>query len=134
MPAITKTKAFAVYGTKCRNVRWSWSAVSDDGKTVVLVFWKDRAPGGLDSYSDWGWAGTRVVEAVGNRYRKEHIQHAINKLGGIVRVVWAEAVDPNANPRRVKRWRALPDVTMKITDFDPDTGQWKAERVHEQND
>ena len=36
-----KVAAFAHFGAKGKNVRWSWSAKSADGKTVVMTLWKD---------------------------------------------------------------------------------------------
>ncbi|MBF9234617.1 hypothetical protein [Microvirga alba] len=33
--------AFAYFGAAGRNPRWSWSARSPDGKTVVVTMWKD---------------------------------------------------------------------------------------------
>ena len=34
-------EAFAQFGVAGRNQRWSWSARSDDGETVVLTLWQD---------------------------------------------------------------------------------------------
>jgi hypothetical protein len=38
---MTHTAAFAHFGTRPRNVQWSWSARSEDGATVVATFWQD---------------------------------------------------------------------------------------------
>src|ERR1019366_2706519 len=34
-------EAFAHFGATGRNQRWSWSARSADGKTVVITLWRD---------------------------------------------------------------------------------------------
>jgi hypothetical protein len=34
-------EAFAHFGAAGKNQRWSWSARSADGRTVVLTVWKD---------------------------------------------------------------------------------------------
>lgn len=35
----SKSEAFASFGAKGINPRWSWSARDEDGKTVVLTLW-----------------------------------------------------------------------------------------------
>jgi hypothetical protein len=41
MKSMSLTAAFAHFGTRPANPRWSWSAVSEDGGTVVLALWRD---------------------------------------------------------------------------------------------
>src|SRR5215213_6882171 len=38
----THTAAFAHFGTKPRNVQWSWSARNEATKTVVVTLWQDE--------------------------------------------------------------------------------------------
>jgi len=38
----TRADAFAYFGAQGKNPRWSWSARSADGKTVVLTMWQDE--------------------------------------------------------------------------------------------
>jgi len=35
-------KAFAHFNATARSKRWSWTARSADGKTVVITLWEDR--------------------------------------------------------------------------------------------
>jgi hypothetical protein len=38
----TLTEAFAHLGADRKNMRWSWSARTRDGKAVVVALWADR--------------------------------------------------------------------------------------------
>jgi hypothetical protein len=37
----SKTEAFAHYDVEMENTRWSWSGVSEDGRSAVVVLWAD---------------------------------------------------------------------------------------------
>lgn len=129
---MTKEQAYAFYGTRCRNSRWSWSACSDDESVVVLTFWADQFSGPPVhpvTYDDTNWNDPAVAGRLGNRFRKQHIQHAIDHLEREVRVVFAIANNADANPRRGTEWRPLPNLRMRIIDFNPETGEWTAESI-----
>jgi hypothetical protein len=98
----THTAAFAYFGTKPRNVQWSWSARSDDGKTVVVTLWQDEfkrqgnkmvyaRPGNLEE------PDTRP----GHVEMMQNMQWAIDHLDGRVNVITAIAKDKNAKPRSI---------------------------------
>ncbi len=128
----TKTKAFASFGTVCKNHRWSWSGRSGDGKTVALTFWTD---GFVDFrarpiiYQDVGWTDPATVNRPGNRERMENIQWALDNLGGLVRVVVAKAKDPLMEPREIDECYPQPNLIMRIASFDDRTGEWSAHSV-----
>lgn len=123
-------KSFATLGTKLGNPRSDWSAVSTDGSKVAISIWRDE----LD-YSD----RTRPVFDCrdhkdiaiwsvyrGNQKRKEHIRHAIEHCEGRFSVVLLTAVDTGVLPREIKDASPL-QMFGVVTDFDPDTGGFRAE-------
>ena len=130
---MSKTDAFASFGTICKNVRWSWSGRSPDGKTVALTFWKDRFTDFKARpiiYDDTGWDKPELVtSSPGNRERIENIRWALDHLNGEVRVVIATAKDVNVSPREIKDCYPQPNLRMRITDFIEATGEWRAESI-----
>lgn len=123
-----KVKAFAYFGTKLTNVRWSWSARSDDGKTVVLSLWSDRfrwkdKPLRYDGRErvlpdDW-------MSRPGMLERLENLRWARDNCGGLFRVVLAIAVDTNAEPRDIATCFSK-DWVMRITELNEETGEFQA--------
>jgi len=127
----TKKSAFAEYGAVSANPQWSWSARSPDGSTVVLTFWKDRLNFKTNpiSYDDYKWEGYPIEKRPGNSERKKNIRWALDHLDGIVRVVIARAVDTSAVPRRIAECYPQKNLFMRITDFDEETGEFRAVAV-----
>lgn len=129
----TKTEAFRQYGALCANARWSWSGRDANNSVVALTFWTDRFVDFSSRpivYRDQGWGGDADrVNRPGNRERIENIQFAIDLLDGIVHVVMARAVDIDARPRKVELFWPNPKLIMRITEFDPKTGEWAAQSV-----
>jgi hypothetical protein len=123
----THTEAFAHFGTKPRNVQWSWSARSDDGKTVVATLWQDefsRKEGRLV------YERTDVPDNVrrrpGHSELMENFAWAQTHCDGRFKVISAKAKDPNADPRSIDE--CFPTkMTMKLLHFDPATGAFLAE-------
>ena len=129
----TKTAAFAEYNTVCTNTRWSWSGRSRDNHTVALTFWTDRF---IDFktrpivYRDQGWGNeVEKINRPGNRERTENIKFALENLNGLVRVVMAKAKDVNSTPRDIESCWPNAKLVMRITAFDPETGEWAAESL-----
>lgn len=130
MPKMTTlTAAFGHFGATLRNPRWSWSAVSDDGKSVVVTIWDDEVgpDGSVDFFGHP--RRDRWQHQIGNRFRKEDLIYAREKCGGLFRVVRIEAVDPTAKPRAIKNRRADPDAIMKLIKLDERTGEFSARLV-----
>ena len=129
---MTKTAAFAEYGITCKNVRWSWSGRSPDGQRVALTFWEDRFSDLRTKpilYDDTNWIDSSICTKPGNTERIENIRWALDHLNGEVGVVFLKAKDTKAEPRQIIECYARKDMHMRITDFDPDTGEWKAKSV-----
>jgi len=124
-------KSFEELGAKLGNPRADWSAISSDGKIVVISIWgdeldySDRTRPILDcrnhkDISEWS-------AFPGNKLRKHHIEYALNHCDGLFKVVLLRAKDPNALPREIKEAWVWPKMMGNITDFDPKTGAFRAE-------
>jgi hypothetical protein len=124
--------AFGYFGAVPANRQWSWSARSPDGSTVVITWWKDqetRRKGKLvyDTRNDPNLAEWRNRH--GNRDRIRNLAHARDHCGGLFRIVWTKARDPNEPVRQtVERY---PDETlqMRLIELREQTGEFLAEEV-----
>ncbi|NDW05875.1 hypothetical protein [Jiella pacifica] len=130
---MNKTQAFESYGAVFKSVRWSWSAKAPDDSLVVLTFWKDRLvfdkASKSFSYEGMGCDSEDVANRAGNVERRENIRIALEKLDGVVRVVVTVAEDVAARPRKIASVYPLPNVQMKITEFNDKTGEFRARSV-----
>ena len=112
----TQTEAFAYYdGAEAVNVRWGWSAINPAKSVVVLTFWDVSPELNYDKATkpprvtydntqrvyDRHGRQSKWVKHAGNTKRKEHIQHALDHLGGWVRAILCVPVDPNKEPREI---------------------------------
>jgi hypothetical protein len=127
-----KAEAFSHFGVSAKNDRWSWSARSADGKTVVVTFWKDRfdyktnpvsySTFGLDTLPDW-------IDSLGNRERIENLKWARANCDGILRVVITEAIDVRASPRQIANAYPQERLLMKLVALNEATGEFSAVNV-----
>jgi hypothetical protein len=128
----TAKDAFAYFGARKANPRWSWSARSPDGAAVVVTWWKDeieRRDGRLiydcrnhPTLDQWR-------SRVGNRDRIRNLAHARDHCDGLFRIVWAKARDPQERIRKpIERY---PDKTlcMRLVQLNERTGEFLAEEV-----
>jgi len=97
----THTAAFEHFRTKPRNVYWSWSARSEDGKTVVVTLWQDEI-----KRSEKGLVYSRQKGQVsdtrpGMRELMENLAWARDNCEGKVSVIIAIAKNINANERSI---------------------------------
>jgi hypothetical protein len=126
----SRQAAFAHFGAKCRNPRWSWSGRSADGKTVVMTMWEDEIKN-ENGKIVYGSRGRPPDE--GKRHgaveRLENLKWALNHCEGLVRVVVAVARDKTAVPREAESWFPHQELVMKITHLDETTGAFRAENV-----
>ncbi len=128
----TLAKSFSHFGAAGTNPRWSWSARSADGKTVVMTLWDDL----LDysnqpiTYSTVG--AERLPECMdqpGNRERLENLKWARDHCDGMFRVVITRAVDVGAHPREIAECFPQDRLLMRITDLNEETGEFAAVNV-----
>jgi len=125
-------ECFKRYDAKGRNTRWSWSARSADGKTVVLTLWKDgiSVSNGLTTYDSFSPDGRAAwIDTSGNRERLENLVWARDNCGGEFRVVITVAKDVNAAPRSIAECYPQPNLRMRITDLNEQTGEFRAVSV-----
>ena len=137
---MNKKQAFEMFGLKQTNHVWSWSAISEDGKTVATTVWADQ----VDRTSDaslfvdtfdlpYNQRNELWKDANGNRERIEHLAHAIRELDGLVRVLLVHSKDPDAYPREVKSNAVEPitDRYFRVVALDENTGEFKLAHCHE---
>lgn len=134
MTNYTLTEAFAFFNkAKCKNPMWSWSARSEDGKTVVLTFWKDGIQHKAKPMRYASVASTEDkrnwIDSPGNRERRENLIWAVDHYGGIVHVVIVVAKDENAEPRAIKECYPQPNMKFRIVELNRETGEFVAEQV-----
>jgi hypothetical protein len=121
--------AFSFFdGAAGRNQRWSWSARSADGKTVVLAIWnfdigRDNNKVRIDVKMH------RSVPKLGNKERLENLIWARDHCGGLFRVVVVTAKDPKARPRSIAKCTPAPELMMRLTELDEATGGFRAESI-----
>ena len=128
----THTEAFAHFGAKGANQRWSWSARSPDGKTVVITLWQHQ----LKVENKKAIYRAEKRESVenwenrnGNQERLENLKWAMKNCDGLFHVVIAIAEDVNAHPHRIKECFPKPNMMMRIIELNEETGEFQAESV-----
>jgi hypothetical protein len=124
----THTACFQSFGTEPKNVQWSWSARSPDGKTVVVTLWQDlfvRKDGHL-TYSRPETDRKDLGARPGFGELMENLVWAREKCNGRLHVIIAIARDRNADPRSIAECFPSPMV-MKLTHLDVGTGAYVAE-------
>jgi hypothetical protein len=122
-------ECFKQYGAHGRNPRWSWSARSEDGKTVVLTLWKDHisVSNGITVYDSFDPTGHAAwIDTPGNRERLENLKWARDNCDGLFRVVITVAKDETAIPRSIAECYPRPNLIMRITDLNEKTGEFRA--------
>jgi hypothetical protein len=108
------------------NTRWSWSGVSEDGQTVVLVLWKDRVDWRAGSYADDQELDADWRRRPGHTARVRHLKHCVEQLGGKFRSIIARAEDVNASPRKIAASFPQEKAVWQIDTFDERTGAFTA--------
>lgn len=127
-----KISAFARYGVKLRNDRWSWSGRTANDEKVVLQLWNDHFDWDSDpiSYSDFDDPRLPIWRhRLGNRYRIEDIKWAEDNCDGKFYVVLATSKTPETNTRETVKACARPDLLMKVVRFNKETGELFAQKV-----
>lgn len=124
----SKTDAFAHFDAKMTNTRWSWSGISADGDTVVVVLWSDAVKGrdGQLTYADEDDLDAAWRKRPGHGERIKHLKHCQQLLGGRFRAVIARPVDPNADPRNIASCHPQQGVWWQLDHLDEATGAFRA--------
>lgn len=125
----SKTDAFARYDVEMDNTRWSWSGLSDDGASAVLVLWADgvrRDADGHFIYADDDDLDAAWRRGPGHTARVRHLCHVRDELGGKFNAVIARAEDKTASPRKIESCYPHEGVIWTLTKFDPMTGAFSA--------
>jgi hypothetical protein len=114
-------ESFAHFGgAKATNRRWSWSAKSRDGKTVVVTMWKPDADRGILQSK----ARTRK-NRLGFNDRLKNLIWARDHCGGLFRVV----ITVKKTNGKGKYWFPAEKLVMRIRYLDDETGAFRAESV-----
>ena len=127
----TLAECFAHFGAVCASRRFSKSAVTQDGQTVVVAMWEDEVQRD----------GDRVVYE--SRYKPKlkgkvrgvnselvaNLKWARDHCFGLVRVVMVAAEDVTAEPRKITGCYPDDSLVMRITGFDSYTRTFRAESV-----
>jgi hypothetical protein len=127
----TLAKAFAYFdGAVPRNPRWSWSARSPDGGTVVLTLWADQIVDDgqnvtVDCYGHIHLPAWK--DALGNKERISNLAWARDHCEGLFRVVMVVAADPEAKPRSIRKRYPDTKLVMRLISLNEETGEFRAE-------
>lgn len=127
----TLAECFAYFGAVCASRRFSKSAITQDGQTVVVAIWEDEVQR----------EGDRVVYE--SRYKPRlkgkvrgvdselvaNLKWALAHCFGLVRVVMLAAEDVTAEPRKIVCCYPDDRLVMRITGFDSRTRTFRAESV-----
>jgi hypothetical protein len=123
----THTKAFEHFGTKPKNVQWSWSARNEAEKTVVVTLWQDMfsRKDGKFVYVRPGFEPSEPDTRPGFRELMENLVWARDHCDGRFKVIVAIAKDRNAVPRSIREC-APTKMIMRLTHLDSDIGAFTA--------
>ena len=119
----TRREAFAYFGAVCANPRWSWSAKSLDGKTVVLTMWKDEiASENSSSVYKSNPRNLLTEKRPGFSERLAHLKWARDNCDSRVRVVILKKDGRGG----IAECFPAKDLIMRITSLDEKTGAFRA--------
>jgi hypothetical protein len=125
----TREACFEHFGASCKNPRWSWSARSADGKTVVMTMWEDEIKWEGPKATYQSRARVRTNRRPGETERLEYLKWARDHCAGRVRVVRMTARDEKADPRSIATCYPDNDLIMRVTKLDEVNGSFLAESV-----
>lgn len=111
------------------NTRWSWSGLSADKQTAVIVLWQDvvkRDDSGALVYRDDEDIDADWRRRPGHSERVEVLKHIVTELDGHFRAIIARARDTSVDPREIDSCFPQEGVIWKVDAFDPDTGAFTA--------
>jgi hypothetical protein len=119
----THTQCFEHFGITPTNTQWSWSGRRDG--LVVYTFM-------AHCFADFGKYAQQFSASDRKRhgYRElvRNIEYALERCRGELSVIMAIPKDRNAEPIKIRECWPV-DWKMKITYFNKDTGELRAERI-----
>ena len=125
----TLSACFAHFGAVASHRHFSLSAVSSDGKTVVVAMWEDefeRQSDRIIYQSQYRPILRGKLRRISNQWIA-NLKWARNHCDSLVRVVIIQAEDAQANPRTIKFCYPDDSLIMRITHLDTETGAIRAE-------
>jgi hypothetical protein len=129
---MNKKEAFAVFGIKQTNERWSWAGIREDKSLVALTIWTDqRNYGGSGKWetSVFGMNNPIWKDSPGNNERIRIIKYCIENLDGKFRAIWMEPEKKNVMDATREYISAKPEKKswFKIRDFNQETGEFSSD-------
>ena len=129
---MNKKEAFAFFGIKQTNERWSWAGIREDKSLVALTIWNDQKKyhrSGKWKTSVFGMNNPIWKDSPGNKERIEIIKYCIENLDGKFRVIWMEPKERNVMDATREYLWARPEEKswFKIRDFDEETGEFSSD-------
>jgi hypothetical protein len=125
------TGCFTHFGAVCANRRFSTSAITQDGQTVVIAIWEDEVQRDGDRVT-YQSHYKRVLKGKSRGAESElmaNLKWAQDHCGGLIRIVILTAEDVAAEPRKIMYCYADDSLVMRITDLDCRTRTFRAESV-----
>jgi|SRR5215469_3798848 len=125
----THTAAFGYFGVTPRNVQWSWSAKSQNGKTVVVTLWQDqfkRKDNRLIYESQFDSDGPRDKRP-GFHELMDNLIWVRDHCDGLFRVSVAKVKDPKSRPRSIAECFPHETMVMRLKHLDLKAGNFAAE-------
>lgn len=120
-------EAFEHFGASTRN-QYAWSAQSPDRSVTVLTLWEDQtSDDGINVIADT--RGHPTLDSwIKHHQNKRRIEHLRDVWAGSreFRVIMLRAVVAAGVPRKVDARWPEDNLIMSLTDFDADTGEFRA--------
>jgi hypothetical protein len=128
---LTLRECFEHFGAVTSHRHFSLSAVSNDGRTVVVGMWDDEfeSQEGRTIYQSRYRTKLKGNPMRANKQWIANLKWARRHCDSEVRVVVLRAEDVEANPRTVMSCYPDDSLLMRITHFDTKTGAFRAEQV-----
>jgi hypothetical protein len=122
---------FTHFGAVCASSRFSRSAITQDGQTVVVTMWEDevRREGDRIVYES---RYRPILKGKSRRADTEliaNLKWARDHCNGFVRVVVLTAEDVTADQRKIRYCYPDDSLIMRITEFDPESRTFRAESI-----
>lgn len=129
---MTLKECFDFFGTIPKNLRWSWSGRSPDGKIVAVAFWQDQFEQRGRIYRSRRRSGEEVLLGKSGRLELiENLKWSRDNCDGVLRVIIAVAKNTQAEPRSIKECFPQKTLKMRLTCLDEIGGEFVAERIEE---